>query len=324
MSNQERSAAFLTPRQTPEGQRRWQEKILLPLVVLIVVLLLGVGAWRMFSKGAALRAAQLARDASLPAYGQVPPFRLLERTGQPLELADLLGKVWIADFIYTRCELECPLASARLAQLQDRFREEADLRLVSFSVDPEYDTPAVLLAYARRFHADPQRWLFLTGKKEAIWTLIQNGFKLSLAERRDGQGGEGRTSWHGTSRPGFPAPRRVAGEVSRAGAQPAPPSARIPAQPRGQRHDEPHLEFWWRRVWREIGELRGAVMPSTAWAHEGHGPSIEHGAPSVQVTHSSRFVLVDRRAGIRGYYHSNDPDALRRLIDDAERLLRQR
>ncbi|MBI3090334.1 MAG: SCO family protein [Candidatus Tectomicrobia bacterium] len=305
MSHQERSEALPTPRQTPDGQRSWQEKVLLPLVVLILVLLLGVGAWRMFSKAATLRAAQLARDTSLPAYGRVPPFMLLERTGQPLDLADLIGKVWIADFIYTRCELECPLASARLAQLQDRFHEEADLRLVSFSVDPEYDTPAVLLAYARRFHADPQRWLFLTGEKEAIRTLIRDGFKLSLGERDDDRAGGERTSVNGAVRPGFSAARRGAEGTSRMAAQ-------------------PRVGRGWERAWRKLGEVRSALSPAVAWAHEGHGPSIKHTAPTAQVTHSSRFVLVDRQARIRGYYHSNDPDALRRLIDDAERLLRQR
>jgi cytochrome oxidase Cu insertion factor (SCO1/SenC/PrrC family) len=117
----------------------------------------------------------------LNGYGTVPQFSLLERTGKSSTLADLRGNVWIADFIYTTCTDTCPMQSAVMAQLQERFRSEAELRLVSFSVDPERDTPEVLGRYADRFKANPARWLFLTGKKEEITSLVQEGFRLSAA-----------------------------------------------------------------------------------------------------------------------------------------------
>ncbi len=111
-------------------------------------------------------------------FGAVPDFALTERTGKTLTLSDLRGKIWLADFIYTACKDTCPLESASMAQLQSDLVGES-FRLVSFSVDPERDTPAVLARYADLFHADPARWFFLTGKKTDVYRLVQEGFHLS-------------------------------------------------------------------------------------------------------------------------------------------------
>lgn len=111
-------------------------------------------------------------------FGAVPDFALTERSGARVALSDLKGKVWLADFIYTACPDTCPLESATMAQLQSDLSSDG-LRLVSFSVDPERDTPAVLARYAATFHADPARWLFLTGGKSDVYRLVQEGFHLS-------------------------------------------------------------------------------------------------------------------------------------------------
>lgn len=111
----------------------------------------------------------------------VPEFSLVERSGKKVTLANLSGKVWIADFIYTTCIDTCPFQTADMARLQDRWRDQAGLRLVSFSVDPEHDTPKVLSRYAARFKADPRRWLFLTGDRAAVSDLVEDGFHLAAA-----------------------------------------------------------------------------------------------------------------------------------------------
>jgi cytochrome oxidase Cu insertion factor (SCO1/SenC/PrrC family) len=113
---------------------------------------------------------------------EVPDFVLRERSGQPVTKADLLGKVWIVNFIFTQCVEECPLATSRMARLQEAFTAEADVRLVSITVDPEHDTPEVLREYAKSFGAHPQRWLFLTGEKERIYRLAREGFRLGVFE----------------------------------------------------------------------------------------------------------------------------------------------
>jgi len=118
-------------------------------------------------------------------YGEVPNFTLTERSGRRVTRADLLGKVWIANFIYTQCTETCPLQSARLARFQAELAAEPHLRLVSITVDPEHDTLAVLVSYAERYGADPVRWLFLTGDKREIYHLAKEGFRLGVVDPDD-------------------------------------------------------------------------------------------------------------------------------------------
>ena len=95
--------------------------------------------------------------------------------------AQLRGKIWIADFIYTSCVDTCPLETAMMAKLQEEYAHKADIQLVSFSVDPERDTPQALSVYADKYQADPQRWFFLTGQRDRIVHLVQDGFHLAVA-----------------------------------------------------------------------------------------------------------------------------------------------
>ena len=168
-------------------------------------------------------------------FGSIPDFTLTERSGRTLRRSDLLGRVWIADFIFTRCAGPCPLMSGRMLRLQDGFRSEPGIRFVSFSVDPEYDRPEVLSRYAEHYQADPDRWLFLTGDKEAIYDLSQKWFHLGV---------------------------------------------------------------------REI-------------------PAAERQDPAQWVGHSTKFVLVDRKGIIRGYYDGQEDASLDRLFEDARILLNE-
>ena len=124
------------------------------------------------------------RGPALPVYWQIPGFSLVERSGQRVTLADLMGKVWVATFIYTHCPDTCPFQTAEMAGLQKEFAQAKDFRLVSITTDPENDTPEVLAKYASQFNADPKRWLFLTGDKRAIYRLAQKGFHLSVVDPR--------------------------------------------------------------------------------------------------------------------------------------------
>jgi len=134
---------------------------------------------------AALRAPGPGGEASLPVHGVVPDFTLTERSGRVVDADALRGRIWVGNFIFTQCPGMCPGLSARMATLQQRLRADgagADVRLISFSVDPGQDTPAVLREYADRFGADPEQWLFLTGARDAVYRLVSDGFKLSVAE----------------------------------------------------------------------------------------------------------------------------------------------
>ncbi|HET6574254.1 MAG TPA: SCO family protein [Fimbriiglobus sp.] len=118
---------------------------------------------------------------------QVVPFALTERSGRPVSDADLKGKVWVASFVFTRCSGPCPSVTATVARLQSELdlANTPDLRLVTFTVDPDRDTPDELRKYADRYRAHPDHWLFLTGKEKEIHRLAKEGFKLGVSRSTD-------------------------------------------------------------------------------------------------------------------------------------------
>jgi protein SCO1/2 len=114
----------------------------------------------------------------LPVYGHVPDFRLIAQTGEPFGRLSLDGQIWIADFIFTHCTSSCLRMSAQMSRVQSAVAEFPDVRLVSFSVDPQRDTPLVLTNYARHYHAEPGRWFFLTGDQKTLDALGRRSFML--------------------------------------------------------------------------------------------------------------------------------------------------
>jgi protein SCO1/2 len=147
------------------------------LAAALVVLLLAavaVGSWLLLGRPSA--------GPDLPRLGAAPGFSLVSEQGAPFTSAALAGRVWIADFVFTRCGGSCPVLSARMAALAERTRDVPGLAFVSFGVDPEHDTPDVLAEYARKLGADPARWSFLYGARPAIRGLIKDGFKLAVED----------------------------------------------------------------------------------------------------------------------------------------------
>jgi protein SCO1/2 len=192
--------------------------VLWGLLVLALVAVAGAAVWQILN-----------RPAPPPVLGAVPDFALTNRDGRTVHRADLAGQPWLADFVFTRCAASCPLMTLRMARLNRDLPADLPVRLVSFTVDPDYDTPEVLERYAQSFKA-PDRWLFLTGGREEMHRLSKEGFKLAV----DAGGGP---------------------------------------------QDEPIL-------------------------------------------HSTRFVLVDGEAKIRGYYEAFDEASMKKLRRDLERLRR--
>lgn len=133
-------------------------------------------------------------DVSYP----VGDFALTDQDGGEVRAADLRGKVWVASFIFTRCSGPCPHVSATMERLQGDFAGDPDVRLVTFTVDPEYDTPEVLKWYAERFHADPGRWLFLTGRETDVYRTLHDGFKVGAARNTDADATAGNAVIHST------------------------------------------------------------------------------------------------------------------------------
>lgn len=216
MKTETASVAVRTP--PPKRGTAWKLTLVLIPVLTAVVLF-----W--------LRQVQVSAlsNRPLPSYGTVPRFELTNQDAQPFGSQQLLGKIWIADFIFTSCPGPCPIISTRMSELQKPLANKG-VHLISFSVDPKTDTPEVLRAYADKLRKEPFRWDFLTGSADAITSLSRDGFKLAIAEG-----------------------------------------------------EEP-----------------------------GSGP-----------IHSTRFVLVDRRGTIRGYYDALAADGVTKLLADTNHLLRE-
>ena len=166
------------------------------------------------------------RSRQLDVFYDVPEFQLTAQDGRLFDSKILAGKIWVADFIYTTCPGPCPRMTSQMKQVQQATEAMSDVKLVSFTVDPERDTPAVLADYAKLHRASTDRWYFLTGPEATLQILDWDVFKLGKLDK-----------------------------------------------------------------------------------------SLEH---------STRFVLVDRRSRIRGYYETSDASSIPKLIDDIRALARER
>jgi len=166
------SSADSTPR--PPSFYTW-------LIIVLGFLIALVFIYRYAGGGAAAQP-----SLELRKIGVVPPFALTERSGKQVTNQDLTGKVWVADFIYTTCPGPCPLITSSMTKLQDAVADDPQVQLVSFTVDPQTDTPPVLAKYADQYHADPNRWWFLTGPEKPLYDLIQKGF-LQVVQDNSGQ-----------------------------------------------------------------------------------------------------------------------------------------
>lgn len=144
---------------------------------------------------------------------------------------DLLGHVWLVDFVFTRCGGPCPLMTHHFSELQGKLPPET--RLLSITVDPDYDTPARLRKYAETFGADLRRWTFLRGSNADTYRLLFAGFRMPMS-----------------------------------------------------------------------------VDPKAP--------------PETRVQHSTRFVLVDRRAGVRRFYDGLSADEDEAILRDVKKLLKER
>jgi protein SCO1/2 len=120
----------------------------------------------------------------LPVLGDVPAFSMKDQRARPMSADSLKGEVSIVDFFFTSCTASCPRLMGRMADVEKMLaakvpdRAKLGVRLVSFTVDPENDTPEKLAEYAKKYHADPDRWWFLTGEADALQRVVVDGFKV--------------------------------------------------------------------------------------------------------------------------------------------------
>lgn len=119
----------------------------------------------------------------------LPAFVLTDQNDRPFRSEDLLGKVWVANFMFTSCPSVCPKLTKRMEQIEHRAKNMGDaFYLVSFTVDPENDTPERLRAFAGLYHVDPRRWSFVTGPLDAIEGTVVSGFKMAMGKEETSPG----------------------------------------------------------------------------------------------------------------------------------------
>jgi len=144
-----------------------------PLWLLFAALALAIPVMPMLLAG---------RTVDLPDLGQLPSFALVDQEGRPFGLAEVHGKVWVADFIFTSCSDACPRLTAHMRSLQDRLDPAERIGLLSVTVDPERDTPQKLAEYARISGAQGSLWKFVTGAQREVERTVVNGFHIAMGK----------------------------------------------------------------------------------------------------------------------------------------------
>lgn len=120
---------------------------------------------------------------------QVPKFSFIDQDSVLVTNKDYLGKVYVVEFFFTTCPTICPIMTKNLLELQKTFKDSADFGVASFTINPRYDTPAVLKKYAEKYGIVDKDWHLLTGDQEKIYTLAQEGFYIVANEVEDAPGG---------------------------------------------------------------------------------------------------------------------------------------
>lgn len=120
-------------------------------------------------------------------YHRLADFRLINQLGHPVSLADIPGRIVVADFFFTSCPSICPRLTQSMRSIQVAYaKNDTALHLLSFTVDPEHDSVPRLKRYADQYHADHDTWWFLTGGKDTIYRLARKEFFVPVADGETG------------------------------------------------------------------------------------------------------------------------------------------
>ncbi|MGA1775633.1 MAG: SCO family protein [Flavobacteriaceae bacterium] len=109
---------------------------------------------------------------------KVPDFTFLNQDSLIISNEDYSKKVYVAKFFFTSCPSICPIMNKNMKRVEERFGDRIDFGIASFTIDPERDTPSVLKSYAEDYGVFSQNWHFLTGEKEALYSLANKGFNI--------------------------------------------------------------------------------------------------------------------------------------------------
>lgn len=162
----------------------WGSMVITIVAIAVAYVIKGGSQQRNSSDGIELRQ-MAAPSGTLPVLFEVPDFSLTNQAGIAIGRTSLLGKVWIADIIFSRCAGPCPEMTRQMAELQTAIPPQSPVSFVTLTTDPLHDTPPVLLAYSRRYAAQAGRWHFLTGTPGQIAGLAIGGLKLTTLDKEE-------------------------------------------------------------------------------------------------------------------------------------------
>jgi protein SCO1/2 len=120
---------------------------------------------------------------------KVPPFSFVNQDSLLITNEDYRGKVYVVEFFFTTCPTICPVMNQNLVEIQNEFRDFENFGIASFTINPEYDTPMVLKAYAEKYGITDMDWNLLTGDSDEIFKLANEGFNIFAASSPDVPGG---------------------------------------------------------------------------------------------------------------------------------------
>lgn len=118
-------------------------------------------------------------------YHTIPPFFFINQYNQKITEADVKGKVYVTDYFFTTCQSICPVMSTSLERVYKEFKNREDFMILSHTVDPETDSVAQLLSYAKLHGVKDNKWMFVTGEKKHLYEVARKGYLLN-AEEGDG------------------------------------------------------------------------------------------------------------------------------------------
>lgn len=122
-------------------------------------------------------------------FHQIPAFSFTDQYGRPFSNKSLAGCSYVANFFFTSCKTICPGISKELQRIQETYKTDTLLKIVSFSVDPINDSVPVLASYAKNYKAIKDKWYFITGNQDSIYALARNGFFLAAFQQSDAKNG---------------------------------------------------------------------------------------------------------------------------------------
>ncbi len=128
-------------------------------------------------------------EPDLETIGTVPAFSFTDQNNKIITNKDYEGKVYVVEFFFTTCPSICPIMTENMIKIQNEFLGNPKVGMASFSIDPEYDTPEILKEYAKNKGITKIQWHLLTGEKEAIFKLANEGFNLYVGEGSELDGG---------------------------------------------------------------------------------------------------------------------------------------